>query len=928
MKNLLKPYWVLLTSTLPISVLLSLLMIEWQTIHTLLSPQTKVYWLAVFGVIVTILLSQSIYAGYQWFSRKYVSSAYALLTLFVHLLGIIFYTTYSDEILPNNVPAWMFDGNKFIYVYTFLMPSILYALIVLILVNTPDVTKASFLKNLGFSMAIPIGFYFFFFMIGSVYHPSHLADYMELFLWILCVTVMMSFYYFALRALYILIFNKGLVKRISPLVWKLIFALIFPLLGLSLYATLMTFGGLLGDFTNYWFFILAIINGIIVCLPRFKNPYTSLIIWILRTFSFSYTTYFFVVFLPYTPLSFLLLFTVVFGLLMLTPLALFFVHGAELLADYQSLKLYYKPYMLIVSGLVSFSIIPTIITINFLLVRNDLHSTLDYVYTPNYEKQPDISFSNIRKLVTHLNKTRRVRASNFQWVPYIDSYYSWLVMDNLTLSSRKLNNLEAIFLGYPSYDTDEVESASRVSLQELKSESVYDNKSKVWKSWIHLSLKNGKTAASEYHQAFSLPTGAYITNYYLDMNGRREMGILAEKKTAKWVYQSILNERKSRDPGILHYSNFNQVELRVYPFATNELRTTGFQLIHKEPIQIKIGKYSANLGIQGKVTPIENNNFFTYIPRTEKAKLPSFSRQPYFHFILNVSDVKAFSRYNLQLANLGKKYPSLFKNAKISLTNVYVKTIDYKTNWKDELGKKNTEGGFFLQRAIQQIAYQESKNQSNSYPILLVLSDSNTSKLFTQEFLNKWSFAFPEGAEYFTMNEKNSLTRSSFLRPRTEIHANLDSIIVSKKVKVWLSEGRKYFLPNDTTSSLIFKTNLLQEPYQFKQEDWQSGVWLTGQQQQLLLHPELYEESWRSCLKNSFSSNVLTELSAFLALENEAQKAVLKRKQQEVLDANANLDVSPDFDRMSEPELWLMIVIVGLLGIYRERKKIASRFFS
>lgn len=441
-------------------------------------------------------------------------------------------------------------------------------------------------------------------------------------------------------------------------------------------------------------------------------------------------------------------------------------------------------------------------------------------------------------------------------------------------------------------------------------------------------FKEWKTAASEYHQAFSLPTGAYITNYYLDMNGRREMGILAEKKTAKWVYQSILNERKSRDPGILHYSNFNQVELRVYPFATNELRTTGFQLIHKEPIQIKIGKYSANLGIQGNVTPIENNNFFTYIPRTEKAKLPSFSRQPYFHFILNVSDVKAFSRYNLQLANLGKKYPSLFKNAKISLTNAYVKTIDYKTNWKDELGKKNTEGGFFLQRAIQQIAYQESKNQSNSYPILLVLSDSKTSKLFTQEFLNKWSFAFPEGAEYFTMNERNSLSRSSFLRPRTEIHANLDLIIVSKKVKVWLLEGRKYFLPNDTTSSLIFKTNLLQEPYQFKQEDWQSGVWLTGQQQQLLLHPELYEESWRSCLKNSFSSNILTEMSAFLALENEAQKAVLKRKQREVLNANSNLDLVQDLERMSEPELWLMIVIVGLLGIYRERKKIASRFFS
>jgi hypothetical protein len=43
-------------------------------------------------------------------------------------------------------------------------------------------------------------------------------------------------------------------------------------------------------------------------------------------------------------------------------------------------------------------------------------------------------------------------------------------------------------------------------------------------------------------------------------------------------------------------------------------------------------------------------------------------------------------------------------------------------------------------------------------------------------------------------------------------------------------------------------------------------------------------------VKNSFESNILSEYTSYIALENEAQKAVLKRKQREVLNANSNLD--------------------------------------
>jgi hypothetical protein len=156
--------------------------------------------------------------------------------------------------------------------------------------------------------------------------------------------------------------------------------------------------------------------------------------------------------------------------------------------------------------------------------------------------------------------------------------------------------------------------------------------------------------------------------------------------------------------------------------------------------------------------------------------------------------------------------------------------------------------------------------------------------------------------------------------------AKLDSIFYPKKVRLFVSEGKKYFLADDDKTTAIFKSNALEEPLMFSKESWQSGMLLESQRRQLLLHPEQQEKYWRTLVKNSFDSNILSEYTSYIALENEAQKAVLKRKHREVLNANSNLDLVQDLERMSEPELWLMIVIVGLLGIYRERKKLPLDF--
>jgi hypothetical protein len=67
--------------------------------------------------------------------------------------------------------------------------------------------------------------------------------------------------------------------------------------------------------------------------------------------------------------------------------------------------------------------------------------------------------------------------------------------------------------------------------------------------------------------------------------------------------------------------------------------------------------------------------------------------------------------------------------------------------------------------------------------------------------------------------------------------AKLDSIFYPKKVRLFVSEGKKYFLADDDKTTAIFKSNALEEPLMFSKESWQSGMLLESQRRQLCCIP-------------------------------------------------------------------------------------------
>ena len=91
-----------------------------------------------------------------------------------------------------------------------------------------------------------------------------------------------------------------------------------------------------------------------------------------------------------------------------------------------------------------------------------------------------------------------------------------------------------------------------------------------------------------------------------------------------------------------------------------------------------------------------------------------------------------------------------------------------------------------------------------------------------------------------------------------------------------------------------------------------------------VLHPNESNKEWLKMVKYSFLSKIMTPVTSYLVVENEAQRAILKQKQAHVLASNKSLDLDEDTQRMSEPSLWVLAVLLGLILWYRQKRARAA----
>ncbi|AHJ96800.1 MSEP-CTERM sorting domain-containing protein [Hymenobacter swuensis] len=940
MRNLLHPKWLLLLNTAAVIVLALLCYGQFAVIRSLLPAGSVSTWSWLGGALAGVALSTLGYALGQWRRQQEVSTLYCLLTLVGYSALICIGVSLDTELLPRDVPRWMVPTDPLVYLITFLMPTLAHAGYALVVRLTPAGKDYSVLTNVGLALAAPLSWLVLIMLPGGLLLGSILPDWLGsglLVTGLVVGTVMFLFY--LVRVVYILDLRRGEYGQEFSLLWKILLGIVLPLLGLMVNNGLFwgNFGGtetgIFGNFSSPWFYGLAVLNGMLLCLPASPNRWLHLLLLFGRSVLLGYTFYFFLVFLPFLPLALLAVILIGTGFLMLTPLVLLLVHVRELAADWEQLRLAFSGRVLLVVLLSGVCTLPLFITARYLADRHTLHQALDYRYAPDYTCRYTLNEHALARTlgVVKQHKDRNSGGGPFgSHVPYLSLYFNWLVLDNLTLSDTKIADLEQVFLGELPEKTEQaarpfaVPAPAAPVLTDVITKSTYDARQQAWVSQVELRVANTDTTqrAGEYTTTLDLPPGCWVGDYYLDMNGRREHGILAEKKAAAWVYAQILNETQVRDPGLLAYRNNRQLSLRVYPVTGQTPRVTGMQLLHKEPVTLLLDGREVRLGTAASVPVtvpvVANGGDVVYMSGAAKQRLPLVRRRPYFHFLLDVSErqqqqKQAYARRLEQQFGAGVLTDTA---TRFTLVDAYATPVAAGANWKQELANHEHTGGFYLDGALRQLLVQAFLRPRATYPVPVVVTDNLAAAVLGAD-LAEFQAAYPESDRFYVLDANSHLTAHSLRheagRVLSEVAAGTSLPAPASLVRAWPTAAQpQAYLADDTLAEIVLVHPVApMRPALAAGGRWQTGLLLHGYQQWQAFHPEAAEDQRVPFVRASFRAGILTPFTAYLALENPAQKAALQRKQDQVLSGKAALDV--DEGESNQPTAVPLDEYIGLL---------------
>lgn len=922
MQKILKPYWIILVNILPMLFMFLIMFWNYEIIKSLLKDENLIYWrnyTLIFGGLTLVNIG---YVVYLFLKQKRVHAIYGVLVLLSYIPLIYLCLEDFYHLIPFSIPDWLITDNLEFSFFGFFMPAIAYSVLVLVAYTTTNAKENKAWVNFVIAVSIPVCCYLLYMiLLPQLLKGLHINSHVYT---VSIITFTLLFLFFLLRAIYILVVKKAEVWRKYQLLWKIPGAILLPLAALLLNNGGPDFilsgnMGVLGNFGSIWFYILTLLNGVFICLSNLNHKVYRILLFLGRAILFPFVFYFFIVVLPLLPFALILIIVFGLGFLLLTPIFLLFLSIRELIDDYKFLKNEIPLNFLRAIVIIGLLVLPFSITFQYYQDKQNLTAALNYVYTPDYSSEYRVNEKALKNTleVVALNKEGRSDFIETSGKPYLSAYYNWLVLDNLTISDAKLQTLEKVFFGASEIRLRQENIRNDdVVLTEIKGNSVYNEAEGYYTSTVDLELTNESTDfwGKEYTTTIELPEGAWISDYYLYVGDTKEPGILTEKRTAMWVFSNIRNE--NRDPGILYYLSGNKVAFRVFPFGSEEVRKTGLELIHKEPITLTIDGQNLKLGDSSRVVSEGArtlNNDVSYVSSEQKLLLPKEKHNPYIHFLVDMS-VSGNREHNIaKIKKFLNAHPELKETAKISYVSNEVTTKLIDDNWVNDMRSQPKKGGYFLERAIKRELYERYLSGAPDYPLFVSVTDDFQNAIVPNDF-SDWQFALPEINSFYELDTNGLLLEHSLV---ASPFATVDSVLVEpmpKTVRAYRFNNKKVYLPNDNVSSIVlnpdskgFVANELLPKH------WNSGLKLHGQWRYQVLHPESMNDNWVAMLKGSFSSKIMTPLTSYLVVENESQKAMLKRKYEQVLKGNYNFDLDDDSQRMSEPEL---IIIIPLLLLF------------
>jgi len=920
MKALLKPYWIFVFISMPQVFLLLLLKDTYQIVKTQISEDGIALWNLFFALEISAIVLFSLYALLLLYLRKNTSLYFALVVFVFYVPLIYVYMNYEQTMCPWSIPRWMLlSGEPSMLIYSLLMPALGYALFTLAIASMKNNRLEQRFPSYMGVMAVPVCWYLTFVVLIPLIRdfefyteaPMHMII-------IIFITSVIIFLLFIIRAIYSFISKRSDRYENNALI-AILTGLIFPLAGLTINSGFGNDGfRIFGDFSHPLFFILCLSNGLILIVPQqSKTKY----IWphlLAKMVFLPFSLYFFFVFLPFLPLSVFAIFIFGLGILMLAPLFITVVHLNYIFKDIQLLKRTHSTALISFVAVLCFLVIPVLITVQFYADRITIHNALSELYEKSaLEESCDINTHRLDRVLETIATNKLSRRDFGANTPYIDPYYNWLVLDNMSINNAKMDLLRAVFVGDrkpPKGDLWVASSACKV--KQVKHKTVYDTKHRLFKTSVELFITNTGSGQQEFATRFYFPKDYTVSNYYLVINGKKEPGILAEKKTAEWVYNQITSFRQ--DPGLLRYCSTDSLQLNVFPFAQNETRETGFEILHSGNLILNIDgqkiEFTDSLKSNKTLKPIAKD-CFVYLPADYISSLPPVKRKPYLHIVVDCSGhgYPGESRLRGSVRELLQSEKEISDSCVVTLVNYQIKhTNQY--NLFSKLEKFKPRGGFRLGLALNNILLNNYIKQSNRFPHIVVLSDNIENAVYE----NTPTALSPE-RNYFTFYSSNKSMRYSFNGNEMPIYSNTlesDFSVCSYKFR-----DKTVYVPNVGNDYYYFTQETSKENLEKSLNDQNGVMVIKALQNFSALFPQHTSSLWVKELKMSFESKLLTPNTAYIVTENEAQREVLRQKQKQVMSAKKSMDIE-ETQQMSEPSFIIFILVgIGLLVIVYFRKK-------
>jgi hypothetical protein len=879
-------------------------------------------------------------------------------------VGYLWWTVaWTEHVLPASVTTWIYPTERHLFnQFAFAMLPLFLGILRLAGTRSPKNLGTALAINFGAAVGGPVLLYMLALVIRTFPGFNEATG-------IVFASAMVVFgvlmFFGVVRVLLLGLRNLRRWHAAGERAAIILFAAVLPICGLLL-NRMIPFPV---DFQAWEIYALVVANASILLFASVQHARCPQLSFHLLCGTFPFSLYFFIVFLPYTPLSILAVIVMGTGFLVLAPIFLFILHLYALHRSHRDLVSAASRLRVMLTGLVCFLLLPAFFTARGLADKTALNAALDYVYSPTLTTEKLRYPANLTNLRRALNSHRSYK--NGIYYPLLSDFYAWLVFDNLVLPDDKLDRLETTFFGAvgsrlnQSLLRDGLSPWSRhrgvrdrtrmpqarptprtvdVSQLDLKTSSTSGGDTV---TTFTLTLQNRGEAPAEFVQKLPLPSGVLVNGFRLHINGQPVPGRLFEKKTALWVY-TMIRDSERRDPGLLFYNTRDELELRVFPVNGNARVVVEIDFLHPAATSIGVASTPANdptaelakLGLSFRPRVSHAAGEFAVTGLNPK-DFSATRREPYLHLLVDRSRENGFTGDLSATINvLREKFPGAHLG-RITLANYDVVDLVPTLIPLEELARTVTaeslrnlpaSGGLALDLALARAIRQHGDLDLDRLvggdgpppvPVFVILSGKAAPRVLDFPLTDTWRDLLPH-LEIAELGANGSfLWHVHSADSADENAAPLFRVGGSTRP---LSTRQALRFPQPVTSPVALTVwspqNSTWQPVQavtVQADDtpWSQAVALQLRAQDEGRNPGGTRLPRKALVQASRDTGILLPSTSYIVVENSAQWRMLELSERQKLDQNAALDFR---ETPAPPAWWLVGGLALWLGGRRFRQ--------